>query len=152
MSINYTNANISTNISANGNNHHYIVRNDSYITNTYISMACDEHIYELINAYIMYNKFNKAGFEVQLKYVIKNIEKIIHSIIVRQVSHYNMIEIYHIIKDFNSEALLNLFTNNIRISHLEGSSINSTEVEDYLEDSKKELNKIIKIKLIKNEI
>lgn len=142
MTINNINTTISGNLC--------IAGIDGFVTNIYFS--CDEHIYELINAYTMYNKFNKAGFEVQLKYVIKNIEKIIHGILLRQISHYNMIEIYHIIKDFNNEKLLNLFTKNIIVSHLKGSSINNTIVDDYLEDSKKEFNKIIKIRLIKNEI
>lgn len=142
MTINNINTTISGNLC--------IAGIDGFVTN--IHFSCDEHIYELINAYTMYNKFNKAGFEVQLKYIIKNIEKIIHGISLRTISYYTMIEIYHIIKDFNNEKLLNLFTKNIIIAHLEGISINSITVEDYLEDSKKEFNKIIKIRLIKNEI
>lgn len=139
------------------NRHSIIHHNNSDIyVNSFdfgnIYMSCDEHIYELINAYTLYNEFNKAGFEVQLKYVIKNVERIIHSILLREIAHYDIIEIYHIIKDFNIEKLLYLFANNIKILHLEGSSINNTEVEDYLEDSKKELNKIIKVRLIKNGI
>lgn len=147
MTINNINT---TTISTIGNHQHSIVGFDSTVA--YIHFSCDEHIYDLINAYTMYKEFNKAGFEVQLKYVIKNIEKIIHGISSRIISYYNMLEVYHIIKDFNNEKLLKLFTDNIIISHLEGIGINSITVEDYLEDSKKEFNKIIKIRLIKNEI
>ena len=65
MTINNINTTISGNLC--------IAGIDGFVTN--IHFSCDEHIYELINAYTMYNKFNKAGFEVQLKYIIKNIEK-----------------------------------------------------------------------------